>query len=166
MRWKGVPSGKARGRPRKAPEDLSATYRLKLEGAERLKARILAGMKKGQAQEAERKASTKRRKAEKKKEKNEIQLRKHGGQGLGGAARQTTREEDARQFRGTLQPSKRGLPAAGRGKSGKKGKGLSKKTKAACRAGDARGEASGMGEGEEGRECAVHGCTRAATHPA
>ena len=30
--WKGVPSGKARGRPKMAPEDLSVTYRLKLEG--------------------------------------------------------------------------------------------------------------------------------------
>ena len=114
---------------------------------------------------AERKESSKMRKAEKKKEKDEVQLRKHGGQGLGGAARQTTREEDARQFRGTLQPHKRGLPAAGRGTPVKKGKGLSKKTKAACRAGDARGEASGMREEEEGRECAVHGFTTAATHP-
>ena len=47
-----------------------------------------------------------------------------------------------------------------------KGKGLRKKTKAACRAGDARGEASGTGDGEEGMECTVHGCTRADTHPA
>ena len=93
-----------------------------------MKARILAGMSKGQAQETERKENSKRRNAEKKKEKDEVQLRKHGGQGLRGAARQTTREEDARQFRGTLQPRKRGLPAAGRGKQVRKGKGLSKKS--------------------------------------
>lgn len=68
---------------------------------------------------------------EKKKEKDEVELRKHGGQGLQGAARQTTKEEDERQFRGTLQPRKKGLTAAGRGKQVKKRKGLIKKTKAA-----------------------------------
>ena len=91
-----------------------------------------------------------------------------GSLGLGGTARQTTREEDARQFKGTLQPHKKGLPAAGRWKPVRKGKGLSKKTKAACRAGDARGEGSGAREEAVGGpgDCAVHGCTRAATHPA
>ena len=34
--WKGVPSGKARGQPKMAPEDLSVTYRLKLEGEDSL----------------------------------------------------------------------------------------------------------------------------------
>ena len=66
----------------------------------------------------------------------------HGGQGLLSAARQTmaTKEEDERQFRGTLQPRKKGLPAAERGKQVKKRKGLSKKTKAACMAGRAMQE--------------------------
>ena len=103
-----------RGRPKKAPEDLSARYRLKLEGEDRVKARILAGMSNEQAQETERHENCKRRNSEKKKEKDEVQLREHGGKGLQGAARQTTREEDARQFRGVLQPRKRGLPVAGR----------------------------------------------------
>ena len=58
--WKEAPSGKAQGRPKKAPEDLSAQYRLKLEGGERVKARILAGMSKGQAQETERKENSKK----------------------------------------------------------------------------------------------------------
>ena len=96
-----------------------------------MKERILAGMTKEQAQEAERNENSKRRKAEKKKEKDQVELRKHGGQGLQGAARQTTKEEDERQFRGTLQPRKKGLTAAGRGKQVKKRKGLIKKTKAA-----------------------------------
>ena len=120
--WKGVPSGKTRGRPKKAPEDLSVTYRLKLEGEDRVNARILAGMAKAQAQEAERNENSKRRKVGKKKEKNEVELRRHGGQGLLSAAQQTTKEEDERQFRGTLQPREKGLPAAGRGKQVKKRK--------------------------------------------
>ena len=66
--WKKAPSGKARGRPKKAPEELSAKYRLKLEGEERVKERGLAGMTKVQAQEAERKEIDKRIKAETKKE--------------------------------------------------------------------------------------------------
>ena len=98
-----------------------------------MKERILAGMTKEPAREAERNENSKRRNAEKKKENDEVELRKHRGQRLQGAARQTrtTKEGDVRQFRDTLQPRKRGLPAAGRGKQVKKGKGLSKKTKAA-----------------------------------
>ena len=69
-----------------APEDLSMTYRLKIEGEERVKERILAGMTKEQAQEAERNENSKRRKAEKKKDKDEVEFRKHRGQGLWGAA--------------------------------------------------------------------------------
>ena len=104
--WKGVPSGKARGRPKMAPEDLSVTYRLKLEGEDRMKARIIAGMTKAQAKETERDENRERTNTEKKKEKDEVELRRHGGEGLRGAARLTTREEDERQFRSTLRPRK------------------------------------------------------------
>ena len=123
--WKQAPPGKGRGRPKKAPEDLSAKYRLKLEGEERVKEMRLAGMMKAEAQEAERKENTKRRKAETENEKDEVQRRKHGGQGPGGTctAQQTTREEDKRQFKGTLQHT-RGLPAAGRGREVRKVQGL------------------------------------------
>ena len=62
--WKGVPSGKARGRPKMAPEDLSVTYRLKLEGEDMVNARILEVMTKAQAKEAERDKNRKRRDAE------------------------------------------------------------------------------------------------------
>ena len=155
-----------RGRPKMAPEDLSVTYRLKLEGEDRVKARILAGMTKAKAKETEREENREKRNAEKKREKDAVELRRHGGKGLRGAARHTTREEDERQFRGTLRPRKQGLPAAGRGKKAKKGRGLSKRTRAACKAGDEREEVRGEGEGDPSGECTVHGCTGAATHPA
>ena len=85
-----------------------------------MNARILAGMTKAQAQEAERNGNSKRRKAEKKKEKDEVELRRHGGQGLMGAARRTTKEEDERQFRGTRRPRKKpaGTACSGEGESG------------------------------------------------
>ena len=38
-----APSGKVRGRPKKAPEELSEKYRPKLEGEERVKERRLRG---------------------------------------------------------------------------------------------------------------------------
>ena len=104
------------------PEELNAKYRMELEGEEMVTERRLAGMTKAEAQEAERRENAKRRNASTKKEKDEVQRRKHGGQVLGDAAQQTTREEDKRQFKSTLQPlcHKRGLPAAERGKKVKK----------------------------------------------
>ena len=42
--WKQASTGKARGRPKKAPEDLSAKYRMRLEREERVKERVLTGM--------------------------------------------------------------------------------------------------------------------------
>ena len=80
-------------------------------------------------------------------------------------ATRTTKEENERQYRRTLRPHKRGLPAAGKGRKGKKGKGLSKRTKAACRAGDEQSRDAVRAEEAEG-ECAVLGCSRAATQPA
>ena len=77
----------------------------------------------------------------------------------------TTREEDERQYKQELQLHKRGLPAAGRGRKGKKEKGLSKKTRAACKAGNKQSRDADRAEEVEGG-CAVLGCSRAATHPA
>ena len=74
-------------RPKKAPEDLSAKYRMRLEGEERVKGRRMAGMTKARAQDPERIANDKRRKAAAQKEKDEVQRREHGGRGLGGTRR-------------------------------------------------------------------------------
>ena len=133
--WKQAPTGKARGRPKKALEDLSAKYRMRLEGEERVRERVLAGMAREEAHEAVRKASAKQRKAAARQDKDRVQHRQHG-RGLDGVATRTTREENESQYGQALRPHKRGLPAAGKGRKGKKGKGLSKRTKAACRAGD------------------------------
>ena len=130
---------------------------MRLEGEEQVMERVLAGMTQETANETERKGSAKQRKAAAQQDKDRVQYRQHG-QGLDGVVTRTTREEDERQYRQTLQPHKRGLPAAGKWRKGKKGKGLSKRTKAACRAGDEQSRNADRAEEEEG-ECAVLGCT-------
>ena len=129
--WKQAPTGKARGRPKKALEDLSAKYRMRLEGEERVRERVLAGMTREGAQEAVRKASAKQRKAAARHDKDRVQHRQHG-RGLDGVATRTTREENESQYGQALRPHKRGLPAAGKERKVKKVTGLSKRTKAAC----------------------------------
>ena len=162
--WKKAPTGKARGRPKKALEDLSAKYRMRLEGEERVRERVLAGMTREEAQKTVRKESAKQRKAAVRLDKDRVQHRQHG-QGLDGVAMRTTREENERQYGQALRPHKRGLPAAGKGRKVKKVTGLSKRTKAACRAGDEQSRDTDRAEEAEGA-CAVRGCNRAATQPA
>ena len=116
------------------------------------------------AQETVRKYSAKQRKAAARQDKDREQHRQHG-QGLDGVATRTTREENESQYGRALRPHKRGLPAAGEGRKKKRGTGLSKRTKAACRAGDEQSRDADRAEEVEG-ECAVLGCSRAATQPA
>ena len=116
--WKQAPTGKARGRPKKALEDLSAKYRMRLEGEERVRERVLAGMTREKAKETERKASAKQRKVAARQDRDRVQYRQHG-QGLDGVATRTTREENESQYGRALRPHKRGLPAAGEGRKKK-----------------------------------------------
>ena len=94
--WKQAPTGKARGRPKKALEDLSAKYRMRLEGEERVRERVLAGMTREEAQETVRKESAKQRKAAVRLDKDRVQHRQHG-QGRDGVAMRTTREGQERE---------------------------------------------------------------------
>ena len=87
-----------------------------------MKARVLAGMSKGQAYGTVRKENSKRRNAEKKKEKGDcevhMQLRKHGGQGLRGAARTDHQGGGRAPVQGHTAAMKEGPACSGERKAG------------------------------------------------
>ena len=90
--------GKPRGRPKKAHEDLIAKCRMRLEGEEWVKERVLAGMTWEEVKAAEREPNIKprQRKVASQQDRDGVLRRQHG-QGLDGVVTRTTRKENERQ---------------------------------------------------------------------
>ena len=91
--WRQAPTGKPRGRPKKAHEDLIAKCRMRLEGEEWVKERVLAGMTWEEVKAAEREPNIKprQRKVASRQDRDGVLRRQHG-QGLDGVVTRTTRK--------------------------------------------------------------------------